>query len=336
MQQLLCRSTRLVRFLGNICRPTCVFFLRLLALSSLQPPFLLGRSGRITALIFGNNLFLFLFSLWRSQSGEDVPQDGLVHFDVEVFRFYAPEHSAGDPTELHTTTWCEWREVYFQVFRYQKSIVLSRLPELGHRLVLLDICQHVTAQQGSAGIISSVCIHVPKHVYKIPQAKTKPYMWHTNVFYKPTRSQCVWDWVALLPCVRPPDHVEVICQTLRMSVLGLASHQKTQGRIKLGESYVGPASMLLGLRKPSALVNRDLVHRRDVDGARAPIISIAILLIMAIIIASSCHCKCRPDRFQHGLGLCIIWSNRCLGIYPLQRCADYINNITSCNAFSLV
>ena len=60
-----------------------------------------------------------------------------------------------------------------------------------------------------------------------------------------------------------------------MSVLGLASHQKTQGRIKLGESYVGPASMLLGLWKPPALVNRDLPHRRDVDGARAPIISIA-------------------------------------------------------------
>ena len=140
-------------------------------------------------------------------------------------------------------------------------------------------------------------------------SQKKNYMWHPNVFYNPTRSQCVWDWVALLPCVRPPDHVEVMRFALRVSVHALASHQQTQGRIWLGQGYEGPAIMLLGLRKPPALVNRDPVHSRDVDGARAPVISDfqAILLALAIDIASSCHCTCRQDRLQHRLGLCIIW-----------------------------
>ena len=306
MQQLLRRSTRLVRFLVNFCMRACAFFL---ALPSLQPPSPLGRSGCLTILTFGNNLFLALFFVWSSQSGEDVSHVRIGEFYVDVLWSHWPEHSHGDLIELHTTTWCELRKVHFHVFRYQKTIVLSGFSELGDGLVLFHRSKHVLAQPRGARFISLVCMHVPRHIYKISQAKKKNYMWHPNVFYNPTRSQCVWDWVALLPCVRPPDHVEVMRFALRVSVHALASHQQTQGRIWLGQGYEGPAIMLLGLRKPPALVNRDPVHSRDVDGARAPVISDfqAILLALAIDIASSCHCTCRQDRLQHRLGLCIIW-----------------------------
>ena len=170
MQQLLRRSTRLVRFLVNFCMRACAFFL---ALPSLQPPSPLGRSGCLTILTFGNNLFLALFFVWSSQSGEDVSHVRIGEFYVDVLWSHWPEHSHGDLIELHTTTRCELRKVHFHVFRYQKTIVLSGFSELGDGLVLFHRSKHVLAQPRGARFISLVCMHAPRHIYKISQAKKK-------------------------------------------------------------------------------------------------------------------------------------------------------------------
>ena len=303
LQQLLCRSASVVIACFCFCS------LRLLALPSLQPPSLPGWSWCILPIIFASALFLFLFSLRALQGSKDVPQVGLGELDVQVFRLHGPQHSAPDWCELRAVGGGEWRQAYLQVLCHEELVVFSRLPEPGHRLTFLDGRQHVSPKQGSAGIMSSVCIYVPRHVYKLSQTKTEPYMWHLNVFYNPTCSQRVLGWVAPLAHFCPPDHIQVVGCTGTVPILGLASHQQTQGRIWLGDRDEGPAMMLLDLRKPPALVNRDLVHSHDANGARAPTISIAVLLTIAITIASSCHCKYRADSFQQGLGLCIGWSN---------------------------
>ena len=161
MQQLLRRSTRLVRFLVNFCMRACAFFL---ALPSLQPPSPPGRSGCLTILTFGNNLFLALFFVWSSQSGEDVSHVRIGEFYVDVLWSHWPEHSHGDLIELHTTTWCELRKVHFHVFRYQKTIVLSGFSELGDGLVLFHRSKHVLAQPRGARFIS-LSVHARSEAY---------------------------------------------------------------------------------------------------------------------------------------------------------------------------